>query len=316
MSAPAPVNVRPRVSVVMIFLNAGEFIDEAIQSVMAQTFHGWELLLVDDGSTDGSTAIAREWAERHPVKIHCLEHDGHVNRGMSASRNLGIKHARGEFIALLDADDVWLPDKLDAQLAILDAHPEAAMVYGATQYWHSWRSEPDAADSLRPLGVRPDAIHHPPELVARYLSRQGDTPATCSVLMRRACVQEVGGFEEQFRGMFEDQAFFVKLCLRFPAYVESGVRDRYRKHAGGTVVNSASSEPERFFLEWVRGYFEQTRVRDPRIWSAWARAHWKFRHPLLARLLEGPKAAARAILPPEARQRIRERLFRTHAFQQ
>ncbi len=299
----------------MIFLNAGEFMDEAIRSIEAQTFHGWEILLVDDGSTDASTDIARDYAARHPTKIRYLEHDGHENRGMSAARNLGIKHARGEFIALLDADDVWLPDKLDAQLRLLEDHPEAALVYGATQYWHSWRDEPDAADALRPLGVRPDAIHHPPELVARYLSRQGDTPATCSVLMRSACVREVGGFEEQFRGMFEDQAFFLKLCLRFPAYVESGVRDRYRKHAGGTVVQSTGSDPERKFLEWARDYFEETHMKDARIWRAWSRAYWRFRHPLLAQIWSVPKALARTLLPVEARQRIRERLFSQQVLQ-
>src|SRR5205809_3316024 len=79
--------VQPLVSGTIIFLNAERFIDEAIQSVLAQTYENWELLLVDDGSTDGSTAIARSYAERYPAKIRYLEHPGHKNHGMSASRN-------------------------------------------------------------------------------------------------------------------------------------------------------------------------------------------------------------------------------------
>src|ERR1043166_2029312 len=126
---------KPRVSVIMPFLNTERFIQEAIQSVCAQSFDSWELLLVDDGSTDGSTEIALRYAERYPKKVCYVEHRGHQNRGASASRNLGIYYATGEYIALLDADDVRLPQKLERQVPILDSYPEAGMLYGGTQYW-------------------------------------------------------------------------------------------------------------------------------------------------------------------------------------
>src|SRR5216684_3354263 len=100
---------RPLTSVIMIFLNAEKFIQEAIESVFAQGYDSWELLLVDDGSTDSSTVLALRYAEQYPVKVRYIEHEGHQNRGMSASRNLGIRHAQGEYLAFLDADDVWLP---------------------------------------------------------------------------------------------------------------------------------------------------------------------------------------------------------------
>src|SRR5437763_4919692 len=83
----------------IIFLNAERFLDEAIGSVFAQTYREWELLLVDDGSTDKSRNIAEHYAEQYPDKVRCLEHEGRQNRGMSASRNLGIAHAKGEYIA-------------------------------------------------------------------------------------------------------------------------------------------------------------------------------------------------------------------------
>ena len=72
----------------------------------------------------------------HPDKIRYLEHEGHQNRGMSATRNLGIRYAAGKYVAFLDVDDLWLPEKFEKQVAILEAQPEAAIVYGPTSVWH------------------------------------------------------------------------------------------------------------------------------------------------------------------------------------
>ena len=94
----------PTVSAIIPFLNAGAFLEEAIESVFAQTYRDWELLLVDDGSTDASTALARRYAERYGPRARYLEHDGHANRGVCASRNLGIKRSHGKYLAFLDGD--------------------------------------------------------------------------------------------------------------------------------------------------------------------------------------------------------------------
>src|SRR5258708_538275 len=120
----------PVVSVIVTFWNAERFFDEAIQSVLAQTYTSWELLLVDDGSTDGSTTVARAYAARWGDRNRYLEHSEHENRGVCAGRNLGVRNATGRYIAILDADDVWLPAKLQEQVEILDTHPEVAMVFG------------------------------------------------------------------------------------------------------------------------------------------------------------------------------------------
>src|ERR671932_218944 len=116
---------KPSVSVITIFLDAEKFIREAVESVLGQTYKDWELLLVDDGSTDGSTQIALEYTEQYPGKIRYLEHPGHQNRGMSASRNLGLSHSEGRYVAFLDADDVWVAHKLEQQVTILGSQPEA-----------------------------------------------------------------------------------------------------------------------------------------------------------------------------------------------
>jgi cellulose synthase/poly-beta-1,6-N-acetylglucosamine synthase-like glycosyltransferase len=86
------MNHQPLVSVIMIFFNEEKFIEEAIASIIAQIYKHWELLLVDDGSTDRSTEIAKSYAEKYPEKVRYLEHENHENRGMSATRNLGISN--------------------------------------------------------------------------------------------------------------------------------------------------------------------------------------------------------------------------------
>src|SRR5215213_5930752 len=132
----------PAVSVITIFLDEEEFLEEAIASVRGQTFEDWELILVDDGSTDASPAIAALHAAADPKRIRLISHPGRKNRGMSASRNTGIAAARGEYIAFLDGDDVYLPQKLEMQVQILRDNPAAAMVYGATKHWYSWTGRP------------------------------------------------------------------------------------------------------------------------------------------------------------------------------
>ena len=211
------VHNTPRVSVIIIFLNEERFLREAIESVFAQTDRDWELLLVDDGSSDRSTDIVRQYAEDYAGKVRYLEHDGHRNRGMSASRNLGIRHARGTYIATLDADDVWFPHKLQQQVAVLDSQPEAGMVYGTTQYWHSWTGNPEdrQRDSIRELGIQPNTLLRPPALLPFLLDGK-TTPSNSNILVRREVVAAVGGYEESFRGIFEDQAFLAKVCLQAP----------------------------------------------------------------------------------------------------
>jgi SAM-dependent methyltransferase len=291
------MNSKPVVSIIMIFLNAEKFIQEAIESVFAQTYNSWELLLVDDGSTDESTDIALWHAKQNPERVRYFEHDGHQNRGMSASRNLGITRAVGEYIAFLDADDVWLPHKLEQQVAILSSQPEAAMVYGATEMWYSWTGKPEdlRRDFRRKLGVQPDTLVRPPTLLSLFLRNEAQTPGTCSVLVRSEVIEHVGGFEEAFRGMFEDQVFFAKVCLREPVFVASECWDRYRQRADSTCAvahataqyHSGRPNPAQLtFLNWLKQYLAEQGLRETELWKAVRQAFWPYRHPILSRLLE------------------------------
>lgn len=303
----------PRVSVVTIFLDAERFLEEAIDSVRGQTFEDWELVLVDDGSTDRSAELARQAVALLPHRIRLLHHEGGVRRGMSASRNLGVRAARGEMIAFLDADDVYLPDKLERQTALLDAHPEAGLVYGPSLHWYSWTGRPEDAgrDAPRRLGVPPDTLVLPPTLVRLFLDHRAWTPATCSVLVRRSAIEAVGGFDEEFQGMFEDQVFFYKLLLESSAWVEGIPGDRYRQHPDSwSEVQRRSGEwfptrrrpnpARRRFLEWLEEYLAEKSIEDAGIRQAVRRELRPYRHPLLHRMASLPARAVDA-----ARRRLR-----------
>jgi len=248
----------PRVSVICIFYDAERFFREAIDSVLAQDGVPFELLLVDDGSSDGSTRMALDYVARHPEFVRYLEHEGHANKGMSAARNLGLAHARGEFVAFVDADDRWRPRKLAEQVALLDETPEVGMVCGTVNYWQSWEG---GTDRLVPTGGHRDLVLRPPEtLLELYPLGRGDAPCPSDVMVRRALVEYLGGFENEFRGLFEDVAFFSKVFLQSPVLFSSRQWLDYRLHADSCVATTdragRTEEARRQFLQWFASYLE------------------------------------------------------------
>lgn len=297
---------QPLVSCIIIFFNAEKFFEEAIESILAQTYENWELLLADDGSSDRSTEIALQYAQRYPGKVRYLEHEGHQNRGMSATRNLGIRNAKGNYIAFLDADDIWLPFKLEQQVAILESQPEAAMVYGRSHYWHSWtgNAKDSQRDFLSELSVQPDALYKPPVLLIQNhpLGKIG-APCPSNILVRREVVEQVGGFEEQFRGMYqlyEDQGFLTKVYLHAPIFVANQCWDKYRLHPDSctSAVNKGKKHHtvRLFFLQWLEKYLSEQGVEDTQVWDALEKALWPYRHPVLSFLLNLPQRIKRRTL--------------------
>jgi glycosyltransferase involved in cell wall biosynthesis len=303
------MNRKPLVSVIVSFLNAERFIKETIESVLAQTYEYWELLLVDDGSDDGSTSIARRYAELYPGKIHYLEHEGHQNHGVCVSRNLGIRYSKGEYIAILDADDVWLSHKLERQVEILGSHPEVAMVYGASEYWNSWTGKPEDAkrDFIPELGVQTNTVFNPPKLaILCHPLGEGTAPCPSNILLRRETVENIGGFEEDFRGMYqlyEDQAFLIKVYLSAPVFAAGECWDRYRIHPYSCMARTSQFHDEirLFFLKWLEAYLTEQEIRDINIWKALRRAFWPYQHPHLYRLSKLPGNLVEQIKKPVKR---------------
>ena len=293
-------NSKPMVSVITPFLNAEKFFEEAIESVIAQTYDNWELLLVDDGSTDKSTEIALTYAERFPNKIRYLEHDRHQNLGKSTSRNLGISHARGVYITLLDADDVFLPQKLSKQVAILESQPKLGMVYGSTKYWYSWTGnlEDKQRDFFGRLGVQPNSLFEPPTLLTLFLRDSGIVPCICGLVARLDVIKAIGCFDERIQHMYEDQVLLAKLCLQAPVFVESGCWEKYRQHSESSsniAISTGEYHPSKpnparqAFLIWLQEYISAQNINDNQLNKALDKALLPYRYPFLDRVVKFPK---------------------------
>jgi glycosyltransferase involved in cell wall biosynthesis len=288
---PKSMHKTPSVSIVAPFLNTENYIAQAIESVLSQTYEQWELLLVDDGSSDASTEIARRFAEQHPGKVHYLEHDEHRNLGASASRNFGWRHSRSPYIAYLDADDVWLPEKLERQVALLDAHPDAGMVIGATKYWYSWtgRSEDADRDKVIMVGAPQDTLFQPRKLLKLlYPLGRGAAPSINTVLVRKDVMERIGGWEDTFRAVYTDQAFLVKVYLNTPVYVASECWDLYRQRPDSSMhVNLAGTKYHSVrlqFLTWFKAYLMEQGLEGTETWVLLERAMWPYQHPVLNRV--------------------------------
>lgn len=291
------INSTPLVTVIMPFLNAEKFIEESINSVFNQTYHHWQLMLVDDGSSDQSTQIALKYAEQYPNQIYYLEHPNRQNLGLGLSRNLGIRQSIGEYVAFLDADDIWLPEKLEKQLEIFQANPKAGMVFGAHNRWYSWTGKPEDIDQdeiFLPIwgsDIPPDTLIYPPKFFIDYLKDLVGTPLTCGALIKRQVIEEVGFFDREVSFLNEDGPFFARIYLKVPVFMESGCWDRYRQHSHSTTAiardkgewfDGGTPQPVHLAeMTLLEKYLKQEGVTDPEIWQAINQQLFPYRHPYL-----------------------------------
>ena len=194
---------------------------------------------------------------------------------MSATRNLGISQARGKYIAFLDADDVWLPNKLERQVPILESQPETAMIYGPAEYWYSWsgKSEDRSCDHVPDLCVELDTVIEPPTLLMLlYPLGPGTAPPPSSIVVRCDVVKKLGGFEESVPNYYDDQGFLTKVYLTEKVFVSSECLERYRIHAESccSVVERSGLDlsQRKIFLAWLGQFLRSRDVKDAEIWSA------------------------------------------------
>lgn len=187
-----------KVSVVIPVYNARDVIGETIETVLAQTWTDREIVVVDDGSSDGSGDIVRSFGER-------VRYVRQENGGVARARNRGIAESTGEYVALLDHDDLWHPTKLDRQVAVLDGRPEVGMV--VTDVAHLDREG-------KPMGVI-GAGYNPSEAFARLFVR-GFVPTPSAAMIRRSVLETVGGFDERFHSAgLDDHELWTRIAARY-----------------------------------------------------------------------------------------------------
>lgn len=206
--------MHPRLSVVIPLYNKARYLPKTLKSVLAQSFAEFELIVVDDGSTDGSRRIVEGIGDS---RIRYLYQD---NAGVSAARNRGVREARTELIAFLDADDEWYPDHLSHLYKLHEDFSAAGLYSNDYEIWASGNSPPNDLHPRRQRGL----INYFEAVLGSHV------PVWTSVAMvKRDAFEKVGGFPDGWNG--EDQALWLKIALNYPVAVSDYVGGIYHKSA-------------------------------------------------------------------------------------
>ncbi|MDP3731821.1 MAG: glycosyltransferase family 2 protein, partial [Candidatus Omnitrophota bacterium] len=216
----------PKVSVIIATYNRAHFICEAIDSALNQTFKDFEIIVVDDGSSDNT----REVLEKYGSTIYCIYHQ--VNKGRAEARNTGIKNAKCEYIAFLDDDDIWLPHKLEEQVAFLDSHPEIGLVHTFTEtvdeQGHLLKKETKNRFKLykkaMKLGYTYEGMSR---LCVMFLS---------TVMARKKCFDKGGIFDSSIPA-FEDWDLYLRIALYYRIDTITEPLVKYRLHKGQCSIS-------------------------------------------------------------------------------
>ncbi|AXS82091.1 glycosyltransferase [Marinobacter sp. Arc7-DN-1] len=198
------------ISVITPTYNRARFLPNAVASVLAQTHADLELIIVDDGSEDNTRNVLKPFLADKRVRYFHQE-----NQGQSHARNLALKQATGDFIAFLDSDDVWAPDKLEKQLAVFRANPEVDIVHGD----EAIINEQGAVISLQNMRRYSGRI-------TRYLLADNSVSIT-TALVRRRCFDEMGGFDTSV-GVADDYELWLRFSARYCYQYEPGIVASYR----------------------------------------------------------------------------------------
>jgi len=210
----------PLVSIIIPVYNGENYLREAIDSVLAQTYTNYELIVVDDGSTDGTASIAQSFGSR-------LTYVYQENRGAASAFNHGLRLARGECIAWLSHDDVYLPQKLERQIGLLQAQPQIGACF---TYYYQINAAGEIIQEMR-------SAWYPPEQMLRELMRHVFLNFG-TVMFRRSCIEEVGYLDEGM-GYAQDAQMLIRLQRRFETALIPEFLLKARVHpAAGSAVHA------------------------------------------------------------------------------
>jgi glycosyltransferase involved in cell wall biosynthesis len=223
------VTLQPRVSVIVPAYNVRTYIQDALTSLERQSMKAFEVLVVDDGATDGTQELVIPFCERDQ-RFKLLHKE---NGGLSSARNYGIEHARAPYIALLDGDDRYEPDKLAAHVAVLDSQPAVGVVYSASRIIRE-----DGKPTFMSLSGKP--IDPDPLVALLYKNFIGHGS---NAVFRSSLFQEVGGFDENLKSS-EDLDFWIRIALlsRWRFWREPRVLCGYRVRPSGLSFNLLQME--------------------------------------------------------------------------
>jgi glycosyltransferase involved in cell wall biosynthesis len=226
----------PRVSVIIPTYNRADFLPQTIQSVLDQTFHDFEILIIDDGSTDDTEHVVRRIDDSRVIYVR----QGHSGLP-SVARNTGLHHARGDYIAFLDSDDLWLSEKLALQVQYMDSHPEVGLSYTDT---YRFTADPEQYDP-RPV-LRSETAHS--GHVFALLYGQQVIP-NLTVVIRSSVVEQVGMFDEDARlKANEDYEYWLRIAHQYPVGYLDKPLALYRQHPEGISKAAVATNQAKLWL--------------------------------------------------------------------
>jgi len=217
----------PMVDVIVPAYNAAKYLPVAIESVVAQTFEDWRIVLIDDGSTDNTAEAVAPFIEQLGPKLKYIKQP---NAGLPAARNAAIRNSSAEFLALLDADDVWLPDRLMESLKCFEGRPQVGLAYG-------FNSRIDADGAI--IDTFAQRAKYAEGHIAPYIYMRLVQLPCPTITFRRRCVDEVGMFDETLQAT-EDRDLWLRIAFKYEVALVPKVIALYR-----TSPNAMTTDPER-----------------------------------------------------------------------
>jgi alpha-1,3-rhamnosyltransferase len=236
---------RPKVTISIPSYNHARFLPEAVESALGQTYPHIEILIVDDGSTDDSLAIAQSYQLKYPEKIRAHTHPGRRNLGISATVNEAVKLSTGVYFSGLPSDDRLLPEKVEKQVAFLESHPQIGWVYGPARYIDA------RGDKLH--GQLGEDISHDARPLEKLIIANRVPGMT--VLARREYFEAVGAHDEDL--IYSDWHFWIRMAARYRVGFMRKALVEYRLHGNNTSVGGQEEENLR------RGLAVMNSLRNP-----------------------------------------------------
>jgi len=236
----------PAASVIVPCFNYGHFLAESLNSVSRQSLGNWECIVVDDGSTDETAAVARSYASRDGRFSYVFQE----NRGLSAARNAGLRLAAGEYVQLLDADDLLEAEKLEAHTVFLNRHEGYSVVYGPMRYFRAQGTSRQYARGRH--GVEKEWMKLWPDTNDEMLSAlvEGNQFPVSSAFFRRSIIDEIGYFNEALRS-HEDWEFWLRCAFagkRFLGLDAPNTKTLIREHGEGLTAQSVTMVETRLLV--------------------------------------------------------------------
>jgi glycosyltransferase involved in cell wall biosynthesis len=232
------------VSIIIPAYNADRFIAATLDCVLAQTFTAFEIIVINDGSTDQTAAIVAQYAERDP-RIQLINQ---ANQGISTTRQRGVAAAQGEYFAFLDADDQWRPHYLAAHLQHFAQRPQLGISFGRVAFMKLNGELTGAVSSARLTAIEPSHLYYENLLTT-----------TSNAIVRRQVFEQIGGFDVELCGT-EDQEFFLRTrCHGWEVVGLDQILVQYRITAGGL-----SSRLDQLEADWMR-FSQKVRAYAPEL---------------------------------------------------